>query len=493
MNRAHAFVLLTALAGCGGDRDHDSNDLSSPADLAALADMAVAGSDLSGHTDRDSGTTSDGGSTPACSFDEASDGTARLLAVYTLPPTSMKALDPDLTQADLDAALTHGAMTVSAPGLGSGVDYAGPCAFWLVTDRGPNGDRTAGDGKTFPLPAFTPTVTRVHADGTALVLDAVLPVRNDAGNPVTGLSNGAADDKAWLDDAATMPLAYVPDGLDPEDLRRLPNGDFAFVEEYSASVGIVDGTTGKVKVRYTPAGVTPAAHYTVTAILPAVFANRRSNKGFEGLALSADGHTAWAVLQSPMGDDGASKFGNSLVNRVVRIDQFDDPMHATVGGHYIVLHQAAASLLAGTKQKAVYYNSATLLPSGKLLLLERVSNPTVGMPGRLTLVVADFSAATNLVGHPELGEATLDPETPSPAGWQTLNLTPASTTVVFDSDEVPSFLKNPAGGAPTPDKLEGVAVINKTTVVISNDNDFGIANVNDPSRLWILRTKAPLY
>ena len=125
-------------------------------------------------------------------------------------------------------------------------------------------------------------------------------------------------------------------------------------------------------------------------------------------------------------------------------------------------------------------------------MLERISNPTAGMPGRLTLVVADFSAATNLVGHPELGEGTLDPETPSPPGYQTLGITPATTTVVFDSNDVPAFL-SPPGGVPSPDKLEGLAVINRTTVAIANDNDFGILNPNDRSRICMLRTKAPMY
>jgi len=293
-----------------------------------------------------------------------------------------------------------------------------------------------------------------------------------------------------------MPLAYDPDGLDTEDVRRLPSGDFAFCEEYSPSVGIIDGTTGKVKVRYTPVGVMPAAKYLVKPILPAVLTNRRNNKGLEGLALSPDGKTAWAVLQAPMGDDAAAAYGNSLVNRVVRIDHFDDPANAKVGGHYIVLHQTAASLVSGGKQKSVFYNSATWIGENKLLLLERLSNPTTGMPGRLELMVADFAAATNLVGHPELGEGTLDPEKPAkagtPAGYQTLGITPAVVNVAFDSNDVPMFL-GPTDGSVVPDKLEGLAIINRTTVAITDDNDFGIVNANDRTRIWVLRTKAPLY
>jgi len=150
-------------------------------------------------------------------------------------------------------------------------------------------------------------------------------------------------------------------------------------------------------------------------------------------------------------------------------------------------------LAAREQRKDIFYNSAVAVAPNKLVLLERVSNPTSGMPGHLTLVVADFTSATNLVGHPELGEGTLDPETASPPGYQTLGITPATTTVVFDSDDVPSFLKMPPAGAVTPDKLEGLAVINQTTVAIVDDNDFGIVNANDRTRIWVLRTKAPMY
>jgi alkaline phosphatase len=479
---SYVLLLTAALAGCG-DGDH-------AADLGGGGDLSVGG-------DPDLGTGSDDGGGPPCAYDEASDGTAHLLGLYTLPPTSMRVLNPYLTQADLDAAISHGAMTTDDPGFGSGLEYGGGCpgTFYTITDRGPNGDRTAGDGKTFPLPTFTPTIATLHGDfaSSALVIDAVLPLRNNADAPVTGLSNDANDDAPWLDDQATTQLPYDADGLDTEDLRRLPNGDYAFGDEYSPSVGIVDGATGHVKVRYVPSTVTSTAHYPVAAILPAVLTNRRLNKGFEGVALSPDGHTAWALLQTPMGDDGNSSDGPSLVDRVIRIDHFDDPTQAIVGGHYIVLHQAAAALLAGGAQKDVFYNSAAYLAPDKLVIIERMSNPTAGLPGHLTLVVADFTNATNLVGHPELGEGTLDPEKPSPPGYVALGITPATTTVVFDSNDVPAFLQSPPGGAVTPDKLEGLAVINRTTVAIAADNDFGILDVADHSRIWVLRTKAPMY
>jgi len=44
----------------------------------------------------------------------------------------------------------------------------------------------------------------------------------------------------------------------------LPNGDFLLMEEYPPSILVVEGCTGKVKVRYTPVSKTlPGSVYTV--------------------------------------------------------------------------------------------------------------------------------------------------------------------------------------------------------------------------------------
>jgi Esterase-like activity of phytase len=420
-----------------------------PADLAAAPDLAEAAPDLA----------------PACDWGESSDGVAHLLATWTLPATSMQVMNPFLTAGQLTDALANGANTVDAPGPGSGLDWAGGCDFYMVGDRGPNGDHTP-DGKFFPMPAYTPAMMRVHGSGTALAIDQVLPFYG-ASQPITGLPNEAADDVPYLTANASSPLAYVADGMDTEDIRRLAGGDFAVVEEYSPSLAIVDGATGRVKVRYTPAGVLPAASYPVKDILPAVLVNRRVNKGFEGLAV--DGTTAWAVLQTPLGDE--SIYGDSLVNRVVRVDHIDDPAQAQAGGQFVVLHNPFSAYPGATKQTQIFFNSATWIGGTRMLLLERA-------PGKLKLLAVDFAAATNI-----LASADLTPESSGASGIQA-----ATVTEVFDSDELPAIFQ-----APAPSKLEGLAIVNRTTVAITNDNDFGIVDAGDHTRIWIIRLKAPLY
>ncbi|HEX4461532.1 MAG TPA: esterase-like activity of phytase family protein, partial [Polyangia bacterium] len=404
----------------GGDMPAPaSRDMTVALDLATPADSdmtppVVGGNDM---TPANPDMTPSGPNAVACPYATTTDGQAHLLATFVLPPTSMKLMDPYLTDADLTAALTNGALTVTAPSLGSGLDYGGGCpgTFYGIGDRGINGDSSETNGVSFPLPAYTPMIATFDAEqDNSLAIDSVIDTADTAGAPATGLCNDTNDEVPYLTATSTTPLAYDQDGLDPEDVRKLPSGDFLISEEYATSLALIDGTTGAVKVRYTPAGETlPAARYPIAPILPAIYASRRTNKGFEGLAVTPDGHTAYAILQTPMGDDSTTEFAASLVNRILRIDHVDDPANAVASAEYIVLHQAVATAFPAqkTKQNKVFFNSATYLSGNKLLLLERASGNKAPETGRLYLVVVDLSAATNMLAAPVPAyESTLSPE-----------------------------------------------------------------------------------
>ncbi len=440
----------------------------------------------------------------------ATDGKSKVIGVYSLPKsTLLKSVDPLLTDADVTAGVASGALA-DGPGPGSGLEYLGGCSFAMVTDRGPNVDHltSAGkvDGKVFPMLAFTPTIVTVGATGSGtgtLAIEATLPILDASGGAVTGLPNGDPTsgfyDVVFGSIAGTTPLTFegaaggfavgsrhVSGGLDTEDVRRLPSGDFVVVDEYSPSISIVDGKTGHVKVRYVPDGLAIAgAPYPVKAILPKIFLQRRINKGFEGLAVSADGKTIYAVLQGSMGDD--KTYGATLVNRVVVLD-LTSPLDASVIGQYVVLHDTAVSYGAAAKDQAkVYFNSATWLRKDHLLMLERVS-------GRMRLVDVDLAAATNLTGA---AATTLDPEDVSGAsgkGYAAMGITPGKRTVVFDTaDLATGSLYATTSGGVDPDKIEGLAIVDANTIAIANDDDFGIGtNPGEVSRVWVLRLPAPL-
>jgi len=416
--------------------------------------------------------------------------------VLALPDTSLQVLNPLLTGLQLSQAVAdNGAKTVYKPGIGSGMtpDPQNSGYYYMVTDRGINEDRTAGDGKTFPLPQFTPTIVKVHFDSAnKIIIDKTIPILNTSSIYVTGLSNTTADDISWLNQTATLPLAYNENGLDTEDIQVLPNGDFLLVEEYSPSILVVEGSTGKVKVRYTPVSKTlPGAGYTVKNILPDIMAQRRSNRGFENLALSSDGKTAYAVMQSPIGDKSDSKYKNTRVVRILRLN-ITDPINATVTGHFVVLQSAVgdyakniAGYVVSNKQTDMKYSAAQWLGTDRILLMERAN-------GKAKLMEVDMSKATNLMG--KIYENTLQPEetvTTSPymlTGLATLGIVPASAREVFSTDELEALVQQTAdktGTTPTYEiKLEGMALIDDQNLYLANDNDFGIADPALASKIW---------
>ncbi|MES2466493.1 MAG: esterase-like activity of phytase family protein [Verrucomicrobiota bacterium] len=408
---------------------------------------------------------------------------AKILHEFTLPPFSMAYLGFD--PADLAAAEANGAVTDS-PGIASGLQQLNGNRYLSVTDRGANIDRPDGF-KAFPFPQFSPTIVIFKVINDQIVPTDYLPILNDDGENVTGLPNGPADDGPGFEDTTTpTQLPYNHDGLDPEDIHTLPGGGFILVEEYSSSVVIVSDT-GHVLKRYTPEGkplaaveytpgvVTPAARYSVSDSLPGVLKQRRANRGFEGIAVSADGRTAYTVMQSPMGGTGAaSPYRNSRVVRAIRMN-ISDPLNMQVTGQFVVYMSPVSTYPAGNFARDMKISATSWVSEDRLLFLERSDKPG---SGGAKLILVDLSNATDVTGRPDAGVPLVYENVAT--DFVTLGITPATSEVILDVNaELPAI---------TDFKLEGLSILNANTVSISNDNDFGIGDVpGRSSKIWQIR------
>ena len=141
-------------------------------------------------------------------------------------------------------------------------------AWYLgITDRGPNVDHFpvdgtcaptgAANGKTHPLPQFTPAIVKFHAHDGVLELADIVNLVTPAGVGITGSSNllGAdptLDDPSFDNPCSNVGLPADQGGMDVEDLALLPNGKFISVEENRPSVFIGDLATGTIEQRNTP-------------------------------------------------------------------------------------------------------------------------------------------------------------------------------------------------------------------------------------------------
>ena len=174
--------------------------------------------------------------------------------------------------------------------------------FWMITDRGPNG-QIAVEGKnrrTFWVPEFNPTIIKVRLENSSMRVIQTIPLVGQSGKPVTGLPNLKDVDETPYDYAAKQVLPFNINGLDTEGLVRTTAGDFWIGDEYSPSLVHAD-RNGKILKRYIPEQlILEVTDYPVVQALPAIYGKRKINRGFEGLALSGDEKTLYLVLQSPL-------------------------------------------------------------------------------------------------------------------------------------------------------------------------------------------------
>ncbi len=117
-------------------------------------------------------------------------------------------------------------------------------------------------------------------------------------------------------EAGPLGLAFDPEGI----VVNPRTGHLLLSDEYGPSV-IEINRAGQLVRRYSlPSNVLPrnaASGIVNHANDNGNDAGKRTNRGFEGLAISPDGRTLYAMLQSAMLDEGG---GNGTLNRIVAFD-----------------------------------------------------------------------------------------------------------------------------------------------------------------------------
>lgn len=345
-----------------------------------------------------------------------------------------------------------------------------PHEFFMVTDRGPNGQP---DGKrTFPVPDFDPTIVKVRVKGDRIEILKRIPLRTGSGGPVTGLPNfpavtsplsstpPAPDEVPYNFDASAPLGTYDQNGLDTEDIVRTSAGEFWIVDEYRPSVLKVAGD-GTVRARYVPAGLLDefsGAGYPVFDTLPAAHAYRRQNRGYEGLALSPDNRSLFVALQSPVQLPPNPNVGRD--SRNTRILRLDTSGHVT--GEFVYRFDAAATFDPANNVRArdMKVSGLYAISSTKVLVLERTD-----FVAKVYLV--DFSSATDLGSwtspSPDLNYVeSLNAD----GALESKGITPLPKSLVIDLDAADGM----------PDKIESVSMVNPSVLAVANDNDFGLTD-----------------
>ena len=175
--------------------------------------------------------------------------------------------------------------------------------WWGLSDRGPGGGTLSYDTR---VQRFTLDInSSTGAISNFKIVDTLKFTQG--GSTLNGL--------------APSPTNTLGNAFDPEGIVVNPrNGNMLVSDEYGPSLYEIGSHTGAVvKVYETPANLIPrnAANVPNYAGDTGNTAGKRTNRGFEGLAISPDGLYAFAMLQSAMLDEGG---GNGTVNRIVKFD-----------------------------------------------------------------------------------------------------------------------------------------------------------------------------
>lgn len=364
-----------------------------------------------------------------------------------------------------------------------GFTSKGKLKFVTHTDRGPNAE-PIGSLRPFLLPEFTPRIVRLELDpNTAKVsITEQIKLRKSDRSPLTGLSNtsvlggdanSAHNDEVPVDVFGNV-LPLDPLGGDVEGIVVAADGSFWMGDEYRPALYHFDAR-GVLLERLVPVGSHTAAGLPVPAAgtagelgieaLPSVLGQRRQNRGFEGLAFQTG--KLYAIVQSPLRNPVTLSNGALNAMQNVRLVEVDPTTFATRQFIYVMDNVASVS---ADDTRADKIGDLTALPGSGFLILERDDDALPEDPASTIakkIYAFNLNNATDITSKDTLYSGkSLDQMTSSELA--AVGVRPLSKVLHIDLVEA---------GYAAYEKVEGLALIDATTVAVINDNDFRVAGV----------------
>lgn len=310
--------------------------------------------------------------------------------------------------------------------------------WWGLSDRGPGGGTLSYDTRVqrFSIDIGTNgAISNFRVDATVTF--------SDSGQPMNGLAPNPGN---------TLGRAFDPEGL----VVNPRTGSLLVSDEYGPSLYEFDRNGNLLRRFTTPANLIPRDGATNTPNFAGDAGNtagKRSNRGFEGLAISPDGRFAYAMLQSAMLDEGGQ--GNG---RFARIVQFD-----TATGEAV----AQFAYLLDSSGQGRGISALVALGDGRFLVLER-NNRGIGVGA--TLNTADKAVyEIDLTGAVDVTHTAL----PLSGGIFAGAVTKSPKRIDLDADTLPDL------GNRSPEKWEGLAIgpqldSGDYLLLAGTDNDYSV-------------------
>ena len=344
--------------------------------------------------------------------------------------------------------------------------------FYALTDRGPNTTYNVnGDlGKIFLDPSYTPKIGlfELQENGTIKKIKEIL-LKDPTGRNITGLPNkhfGATKEIAYDQYGKVLEHGTDEYGLDSEGLVALKDGTFWVSDEYGPHIVHFNAEGIEIdRINAYEGDERRKSGY----LLPLEFANRRQNRGMEGLTITPDQKVLIGIMQSTMSNPDSSVTQSDLV-RIVMIN----------------LENKAISQYLYKQEGKSYSNTAIIaLSAYEFLVAERDDDFYKDNPQAFKRVYKiDIRNATDLEKVPENAQfkqdqhlglliegRTLEQYVLS-KNWDGLvqhDIYPVQKTLVVDLVE---RLKYPH------DKVEGLWIIDEQHLAVLNDDDYSFSETD---------------
>jgi hypothetical protein len=322
--------------------------------------------------------------------------------------------------------------------------------WWALSDRGPGGGTLPYEVRVH---RFTLDIDR-HSGAISNFQVRKTVIFRKGAEAFNGLSPAKPGDP--------LGVAFDPEGVVVHPLL----GTLIISDEYGPSVYEFTSSGQFVRAYEIPAGLVPrnaagVVHYNGDPPAAEGPAGKRTNRGFEGLAISPDGRYVYAMLQSAMLDEGA---GDGVYNRIVKFSYLTGRAVA----------QYAYKMEAASQGRGI--SALFALNDEQLLVLER-NNRGLGVDAELTppnkkVFRIDLKGATD-VSSIKLSNTALGFTPVAKVATPWLDLAAEDT------------LKHPSLSAlsgVSPEKWEGLAVGPKLAngsylVLAGTDNDYSVTQI----------------
>lgn len=345
--------------------------------------------------------------------------------------------------------------------------------FWVISDRGVNIDGANANpatcrptyDKIFVFPNYAPKIHRIRLNGDSVEILRTITMKRPDKTGATGVLNptgfgSKATEQASTDtvnDCANFSARIANKdiwSIDAEAIVVDKDGYFWISEENGPTIWKLN-PNGVVVNRYTPYGHLAGKQPQDIAI-DSVFSYRKNNRGFENLAITPNGKL-YAVIQSPILFPTQAIGDASRIHRILELDPATGTMRQLAYVNDGIIGGTGANQIRTSDWKL---GDIAAMNDSTFLVLEAAARGTSDFKRMYQININGATAVTSGLYGGKTLEALVDS-----TGMAAAGLVPVRKTLAMD------LLAN--GWPKALDKAEGLAILNDSTIFITNDNDYG--------------------